>query len=65
MTHYVTKSFYKTASLMANSCKSAAIMGGHGEREQELGYEDGKSLGLAFQVISSLQIKLTLLMIES
>mmetsp|Transcript_2970 Transcript_2970/g.6938 ORF Transcript_2970/g.6938 Transcript_2970/m.6938 type:complete len:399 (-) Transcript_2970:283-1479(-) len=54
VTHYVTKSFYKTASLMANSCKSAAIMGGHGEREQELAYEYGKNLGLAFQVVDDL-----------
>lgn len=48
---YMTKSFYKTASLIANSCKAAAILGGHGQVEQDIAYEYGKNIGLAFQVI--------------
>mmetsp|Transcript_35230 Transcript_35230/g.49313 ORF Transcript_35230/g.49313 Transcript_35230/m.49313 type:complete len:402 (-) Transcript_35230:110-1315(-) len=54
ISNYITKSYYKTASLMANSCKSAAILGGHEDRVQELAYEYGKNLGLAFQVVDDL-----------
>mmetsp|Transcript_10093 Transcript_10093/g.18376 ORF Transcript_10093/g.18376 Transcript_10093/m.18376 type:complete len:397 (-) Transcript_10093:22-1212(-) len=54
ISNYVTKSFYKTASLMAYSCKSAAILGGHDEETIEVAYEYGKNLGLAFQVVDDL-----------
>lgn len=54
LNHYITKSYYKTASLIANSCQSAAILGGHGAEEQEIAYEYGKNLGLAFQVVDDL-----------
>ena len=49
MDHYVKKSFYKTASLIANSSKAIALLGGHGEESAQLAYEYGKNLGLAFQ----------------
>ncbi|GAC1421432.1 MAG: polyprenyl synthetase family protein [Flavisolibacter sp.] len=40
----------KTSVLLAASLKMGAIMGGAGERNQNLVYEFGRKLGLAFQV---------------
>jgi geranylgeranyl diphosphate synthase, type II len=40
----------KTSVLLAASLKMGAILGGAGERNQQLVYEFGKKLGLAFQV---------------
>jgi geranylgeranyl diphosphate synthase type II len=40
----------KTSALLAASLKMGAILGGAGERNQNLLYEFGKKLGLAFQV---------------
>jgi geranylgeranyl diphosphate synthase type II len=40
----------KTSVLLAASLKMGAILGGAGERNQNLIYEFGKKLGLAFQV---------------
>ena len=54
LSHYLTKSYYKTASLLANSCLSAALLGGHPLRVQTLAYEFGKHLGLAFQVVDDM-----------
>ena len=48
--HYIKKTFYKTASLMANSCKAVAILGGQPRGDCELAWEYGRHLGLAFQV---------------
>ena len=50
MDHYVKKTFYKTASLMANSCKAVAILGDGSRETSELAWEYGRNLGLAFQV---------------
>lgn len=47
--HYKKKTYLKTASLIANSSKAVAILGGHGEATAELAYDYGKHLGLAFQ----------------
>ena len=54
--HYVKKTYLKTASLIANSSKAVAILGGHVEEGgvssksvKDLAYEYGKHLGLAFQ----------------
>merc|ERR1711871_586555 len=56
MEHYLSKSYRKTASLIANSCKSAALLSGH-----QLDSEVAKScesygyhLGLSFQIIDDL-----------
>lgn len=49
--YYMTKNFYKTASLMANSCKSAAILGGYSNDVVVAAYNYGKHLGVAFQLI--------------
>eukprot|EP01006_Ploeotia_vitrea_P057410 TRINITY_DN68176_c1_g1_i12.p1 TRINITY_DN68176_c1_g1~~TRINITY_DN68176_c1_g1_i12.p1 ORF type:complete len:481 (+),score=271.05 TRINITY_DN68176_c1_g1_i12:107-1444(+) len=51
---YLSKSYYKTASLMANSCRSAAILGGHDALAAEICYEYGKYIGLAFQIVDDL-----------
>ena len=48
--HYVHKTFYKTASLMANSAKAVALLGGQSREVAELAWQYGRHLGLAFQV---------------
>jgi solanesyl diphosphate synthase len=51
MVQYLRKNFYKTASLMANSCKSAAILGGYSDEIVAAAYTYGKHLGIAFQLV--------------
>lgn len=51
LVHYLQKNFYKTASLMANSCKSAAILGNYNDDMVEGAYKYGKHLGVAFQLV--------------
>ena len=51
MVQYLRKNFYKTASLMANSCKSAAILGGYNDAVVGAAYAYGKHLGIAFQLV--------------
>nr|YP_009293617.1 prenyl transferase [Rhodymenia pseudopalmata]AOM64299.1 prenyl transferase [Rhodymenia pseudopalmata] len=47
---YIEKSFYKTASLIAASCKGAAMISNANKEIQENFYLYGKHLGLAFQI---------------
>lgn len=47
---YLDKSFYKTASLVAASCRSSAVFSNMGEEQKQAMYDYGKHLGLAFQV---------------
>merc|ERR1712238_290639 len=49
--YYLEKNFYKTASLMANSCKSTALLGGYDSKIVNAAYRYGKHLGIAFQII--------------
>lgn len=51
MEYYMRKTFLKTASLMANSCKAVAILGAHTDETAELAYCYGRNLGLAFQLV--------------
>uniref|UniRef100_A0A803NAI0 Uncharacterized protein n=1 Tax=Chenopodium quinoa TaxID=63459 RepID=A0A803NAI0_CHEQI len=51
MQYYMEKTYYKTASLISNSCKSIALLAGHSTEAAMLSYEYGKNLGLAFQLI--------------
>jgi len=51
MEYYLKKNFYKTASLMANSCMSTAILGGSSPTQVEAAYLYGKHIGCAFQLI--------------
>jgi len=54
MDYYLRKSFFKTASLMANSCKSVAVIAGCTPEESIAAWEYGKHLGLAFQLIDDI-----------
>lgn len=51
---YLLKSYYKTASLIAASTKSAAIFSGVSSSMCEQMYEYGKNLGLSFQVVDDI-----------
>ena len=48
---YLQKSYYKTASLIANSCKSVGVLSGVSEELVEQFYNYGRHLGLAFQIV--------------
>ena len=52
MEGYLRKNFYKTASLMANSCKSTALLGENVSPEVvDVAHTYGKHIGVAFQLI--------------
>nr|YP_010988295.1 Prenyl transferase [Rhodochorton tenue]WOK79491.1 Prenyl transferase [Rhodochorton tenue] len=51
---YTEKSFYKTASLIAASCKGAAMLSNVAVYEQDEYYLYGKHLGLGFQIIDDI-----------
>lgn len=51
---YTEKSFYKTASLIAASCKASAMLSEVRKNKQDEYYIYGKHLGLAFQVIDDI-----------
>jgi len=50
MNDYLNMISLKTSVLLAASLKMGAVLGGAGERNQNLLYEFGRKLGLAFQV---------------
>ncbi|KAL3283585.1 hypothetical protein HHI36_006723 [Cryptolaemus montrouzieri] len=52
--HYLTKTYRKTASLIANSMKSVAILAGADEELCNLSYQYGKNLGIGFQLVDDL-----------
>uniref|UniRef100_A0AAV1VHL8 Uncharacterized protein n=1 Tax=Peronospora matthiolae TaxID=2874970 RepID=A0AAV1VHL8_9STRA len=49
--YYLRKNYYKTGSLMANSCKAALVLGKHDQPICNLGFAFGRHIGLAFQLI--------------
>lgn len=51
---YLEKSYYKTASLIANSAKAAAILSGVSPEVAGHLYAYGRHLGLAFQIVDDL-----------
>ena len=51
---YIEKSFYKTASLIAASCKGAVMLNQQNHSIQNTFYTYGKHLGLAFQIIDDI-----------
>lgn len=51
---YMDKSFYKTATLIAASCKSAAVFSGLSQQDKDSMFEYGRHLGLAFQVVDDI-----------
>jgi len=54
--YYLKKSYYKTASLIANSCKSCALLGGHSLNSDvtNTAEEYGYHMGLAFQIVDDI-----------
>ena len=51
---YVRKTYYKTASLMANSCRAIAMLGGYPADVADAAYRYGMHVGMAFQLIDDL-----------
>nr|YP_009392697.1 prenyl transferase [Bostrychia tenella]ARW61259.1 prenyl transferase [Bostrychia tenella] len=51
---YIEKSFYKTASLIASSCKATTILSNCNKNVQNDFYLYGKHIGLAFQIIDDI-----------
>jgi all-trans-nonaprenyl-diphosphate synthase len=51
---YLDKTYYKTASLMANSSKAAAILSAADDRIVNHLYDYGRNLGLAFQIVDDI-----------
>ncbi|KAJ3025878.1 UNVERIFIED_CONTAM: coq1 putative hexaprenyl diphosphate synthase [Siphonaria sp. JEL0065] len=52
--YYLTKTYMKTASLIANSCRAAAVLGGSDVVVADAVYRYGRALGLAFQVVDDM-----------
>ncbi|WP_068818104.1 solanesyl diphosphate synthase [Phormidesmis priestleyi] len=51
---YLEKSYYKTASLIANSCKAAAVLSDLPEVQAQQLYNYGRHFGLAFQIVDDI-----------
>ncbi|NJR68682.1 MAG: solanesyl diphosphate synthase [Synechococcales cyanobacterium CRU_2_2] len=51
---YLEKTYYKTASLIANSSKAAGVLSGASDEIQERLYQYGRGLGLAFQIVDDI-----------
>lgn len=51
---YLIKSYYKTASLIANSCKSVGVLSQTSDALAEALYQYGRDLGLAFQIVDDI-----------
>ncbi|KAJ8010845.1 hypothetical protein DPEC_G00079360 [Dallia pectoralis] len=49
--HYLEKTFKKTASLIANSCKAVSILVNSDPEVHEIAYQYGRNVGIAFQLI--------------
>lgn len=54
MEYYLRKNFFKTGSLMAQSCMSTAILGGMPPETVDACYRYGKHIGLAFQLVDDI-----------
>ncbi|XP_019101318.1 PREDICTED: solanesyl diphosphate synthase 3, chloroplastic/mitochondrial isoform X2 [Camelina sativa] len=54
MEYYMQKTYYKTASLISNSCKAVAVLTGQTAEVAVLAFEYGKNLGLAFQLVDDI-----------
>lgn len=51
---YLEKSYYKTASLIANSAKAAGVLSGVSDEMAEQFYHYGRHIGLAFQIVDDI-----------
>lgn len=54
MRYYLRKTYLKTASLIAKSCRASAILGGASDAHVEAAYAFGKNFGLAFQIVDDM-----------
>jgi len=56
MEHYLRKSYFKTASLICNACKSTALLAGYDEshRITVASEEFGYHLGMAYQIVDDI-----------
>merc|ERR1719445_2180285 len=52
--HYLSKSFNKTASLMAYSCRVNAVISGVDSSRVEQAFQYGRNIGIAFQLVDDL-----------
>merc|ERR1712112_577663 len=52
--HYLSKSFNKTASLMAYSCRANAVISGVDSSRVEQAFQYGRNIGIAFQLVDDL-----------
>jgi len=52
--HYLSKSFNKTASLMAYSCRANAVLAGVNTSMVEQAFQYGRNIGIAFQLVDDL-----------
>jgi len=52
--HYLSKSFNKTASLMAYSCRANAVLSGVDNHLVEEAFQYGRNVGVAFQLVDDL-----------
>ncbi|KAG9285731.1 hypothetical protein G9A89_001619 [Geosiphon pyriformis] len=52
--YYMEKSYMKTASLMAKSCRAASVLGGCTKEVSDIAYAYGRNLGLAFQLVDDM-----------
>ncbi len=56
MVYYLRKSYFKTASLICSSCKSAALLAGYDEQHPttQAAEEFGYHLGMAYQIVDDI-----------
>ncbi|XP_057381455.1 all trans-polyprenyl-diphosphate synthase PDSS1-like [Daphnia carinata] len=52
--HYIDKTFKKTASLLAHSCQSVALLSGGDSTLQTMAFKIGRDLGMAFQLVDDI-----------
>jgi len=52
--HYLTKTFNKTASLMAYSCQANAMLAGVDKTRVQAAFQYGRNIGIAFQLVDDL-----------
>ncbi|XP_065206274.1 all trans-polyprenyl-diphosphate synthase PDSS1 [Planococcus citri] len=52
--HYLTKTYRKTASLIANGLKAEAMLAGADPKLSEVAFEYGRNVGIAFQLVDDL-----------
>ncbi|KAH9271520.1 hypothetical protein BASA83_006375 [Batrachochytrium salamandrivorans] len=52
--YYMEKTYMKTASLIAISCRASAVLGGCTDSVADLAYLYGRNLGLAFQLVDDM-----------